>query len=85
MRIDPDPDGIGIYAGRGATRVVLQVGPRADFAVHLIAAGVNDDDTFAWCLRIRRDPGTGQESVSMAATAPAAANPLHDRADSCYV
>ncbi len=56
-QIDPDPDGIGIYADFGATQPSIQVDPVEEFTLHLIATNLGEADVVTWALKVTPSPG----------------------------
>ncbi len=56
-QIDPDPDGVGIYADTGAMLTSIMIDPGTSFEVYLIATNISEDNILAWNLRIRHDTG----------------------------
>jgi hypothetical protein len=56
-QIDPDPDGIGIYADLAATCNNLTIGAFTEFEVYLIATNITETDIVTWGLGIDWTPG----------------------------
>lgn len=56
-QIDPDPDGVGIYADADAMLTSIMIDPGTSFDVYLIATNISEDNILAWNLRIRHDAG----------------------------
>lgn len=56
-QIDPDPDGIGLYADLAATQTSISVAPFTEFEVYLVATNISEEDIVIWGTEIGWDPG----------------------------
>jgi len=56
-QIDPDPDGIGIYADLDAAQPGIQVPLFTEFDAYLIATNISEDDILSWALRLYPSSG----------------------------
>lgn len=56
-QIDPDPDGVGIYADTGATQVSAMAALGTPVELYVIATNLSEDDIVVWNLRIAYDAG----------------------------